>query len=125
MHAECQRGCQEEQTDLGNTDHEVLEVEFAEQNDQEPPVAGDALEDVQARIILVSDFATVYHVEQVHQDESLEEQGKMLQAVSWVDFAIRQFHVERLVLNQFVLDTEHHRAQVQQNQHDDSLVQHL
>jgi hypothetical protein len=82
VHAKGQRSGHEEEADRRVADHDVLDIKFGQQDDEEPPVVVDGLKHIQLRFVLTANLAAIEHVEQVHQHESLEQQSKMLQAHS-------------------------------------------
>jgi len=60
------------------SNHEQLEVEFKEPDNEEPPVAVNAFEDVELWVSFSSKLSAVEHVEQVHHNEGLEHQRVVL-----------------------------------------------
>ena len=126
--------------------HEELEVELAEEDDPEPEVGEGAEEDVEltiswllvlvsARVVsdvawgafeldwhLVEDTA-VEHVEHVHHDEDLEHEGLVEETVGGVLF-IANLSSE-LGGVQVVLDLEHSWTGVEQEEHDENLIEGL
>ena len=125
-------------------DHEVLEVELAEEDNPVPEVGEGAQEDVElavgglvnlesARVVLdlflgsavaedghLVEDAAVEHVEHVHHDEGLEEEGLVEEAVCWV-FLITNL-LSQLSFVQVVLNSEHDGAGVHHEEHDKELV---
>ena len=147
MHAERHgSGLEDATEDATVAYHEELEVELAEEDDPEPEVGEGAEEDVEltcswlfmlisARVVgdvawgafkldrhLVEDTA-VEHVEHVHHDEDLEHKGLVEEAISGVLF-IANLSSE-LGGVQVVLDLEHSGTGVEQEEHDEDLIEGL
>jgi len=67
--------------------YSVLDVQLDQQNQHEPPVMVYSAEDVELVVgafgIVVggADDATVEHIEELHEDEGVEEEGVVLHAV--------------------------------------------
>lgn len=57
--------------------HEELDVELSKPDNQEPPVAMDALENVELWLIFFTKLSAIEHVEEIHHHEGLEEEGVM------------------------------------------------
>ena len=116
MHGEGHgRGLKDGSEDAAVADHEELEVELAEEDNPVPEVGEGAQEDVElavgglvnlesARVVLdlflgsavaedghLVEDAAVEHVEHVHHDEGLEEEGLVEEAGCWVFLTIFLF----------------------------------
>ena len=145
MHGEGHgRGLEDGTEDAAVADHEELEVELAEEDNPVPEVGEGAQEDVElavsgsvnlvsARVFcdlllvfavaedghLVED-AAVEHVEHVHHDEGLEEEGLVEEAGCW-EFLTTNL-LSQLSGVQVVLNSEHEGTGVHHEEHDDELV---
>ena len=124
MHAKGQLGCHEELGRAGVADHHVLDVKLSQEYDQEPPVVMDELKHVQFGFLLTANFAAVEHVEDVHQHKGVEQKRHVLQTVGGLLDTIGS-DVERILCDQVVLNSEHHRSEVQKGQHRQGLVDDL
>jgi len=82
LHGQSDGSCVEDECGPVVGRHEVLHVEFGEEHNDEPPVGEWTSENVKLLAFLVRQHAAVPHVEQVHNDEHLEEEGVMHEAES-------------------------------------------
>ena len=124
MHSQCKWCGHEDNANSAISDHKVLNIQFAEQNDQEPPVVMNRVKYIEALLLFAADHSAIYHVEQVHQNKSLEKESLVLKAVGCCISSIRQLCVYWCV-DQVVFYSKNHWAKIKQGQHYDGLVKDL
>jgi len=137
VHAESQRSSGEEDSEPSVANHKHLNVKFSEEDDPEPEVVEWASEDVEVWLVLLASLlngallnlssdghsiedTAVDHVEQVHHDECLEEEGLMEHSVAGSAVSILHLSAVEVVLNVADLGSE-----VGKHEHDNNLVDEL
>jgi hypothetical protein len=137
VHAEGQRSSGEEDSEPSITNHDHLNVKLAEEDDPEPEVVEWTSEDVEVWLVLhaglldgallnlssdghsIEDTA-VDHVEQVHHNEHLEEEGLMEHSVAGGTVSILHLGAVEVVLDVADLGSE-----VGKHEHANQLVDEL
>lgn len=123
VHLPGERSGEEDLVETGVANNEELHVELCKPDNQEPPVAVNALEAVEFNLVFGVKLSAVEHVEESHHHEGLEHQGVVLHAVGWDSLSVN-FVVEGLV-QQVVLDSEHGWSSEEHDKHHEGLVEEL
>jgi hypothetical protein len=99
VHSAGNWGGDEDFTESWVTNQEELDIELDKEDNQEPPVVVNILDNVVLSVILRAKDSAVNQVEQVHHHESLEQERVVLKSESWGPTSYCQGCINKVVLD--------------------------
>jgi hypothetical protein len=124
MHLWCDRWAAKDLSETGVADNCILEIQLSKHHNEEPPIAENKSEYVviiRHDIRVSTDKSAVELVEDIHEHESLEQEGVVLSSYGSVTIFVSDRGHDQVIL---VLIAKHARGEQQKENHEE-LVQRL